>query len=111
MAATYGSTLFKHVYARYDSEDGKVYRVIIREDLGTKTGLQADGAADGGIWKGRRRRMRHANYKGTGAGNETIKRSYPCSNQYWTQHADLQHTIEMDGVTLQLTGFSGEKTR
>lgn len=109
MPATYDN-LFARQYALYDSEDGKTYRIKIRTAVGNQTGLAADGNATGGVWSKNKKYTRKAHYKGQGA-DVIIKRSYPCSNAYWTQHADLAHTISVDGLTLQLTGFTGEKLR
>lgn len=107
MPATYSANFFKKAYALYDGETGTTYRVKVRLELGTQTGLGADGAADGGIWTKNHKYLRRAHYKGEGV-DQIVKRTYPCSRQYWIDHADLNHTITMDGLTLHLTGFSGE---
>lgn len=107
MPAVPSATLFKHVYALYDSIDGKTYRTRIREDLGTQTGLGGDGAASGGALSRNHKYLRRAHFKGSGA-NQDVKRTYLCSAGFMNSHLDLNAVINMDGIQLQLTGFSGE---
>lgn len=109
MPATYGATLFKHISSVYDSEDGKFYKITIRQDLGTKTGL-GTGTVNAGRWIGAKR-LRHAHFRGKTGLDQLIKRSYPCSNKFWLDNINKSPAAEitMDGVVMVLTGFTGEK--
>jgi hypothetical protein len=106
---TYGATLFKHINSTYDAEDGKVYSIKIRTDLGTKTGL-GGGTVNAGRWIGAKR-LRKAHFRGKTGLDQLIKRTYPCSNAYWTANVNKSPAAEitMDGVVMVLTGFTGEK--
>lgn len=107
MPATPSATAYKHIYALYDSADGKTYRTKIRQDLGTQTGLAADGASTGGALAKNHKYCRRAHFKGDGA-NSDVKRTYLCSKDFFDAHVGTAATITMDGITLVLTGMSGE---
>lgn len=107
MPATYAATLFKHISSTYDSEDGKIYAIKVRQDLGVKTGL-GSGTVNGGVWIGAKR-MRHAHFRGKAGLDQLIKRSYPCSNKFWSDNVGKHTEISMDGIVMVCTGFTGEK--
>ena len=105
---TYTGTLFNHITVSYDAEDGKIYSIGIRQDLGNKTGLSATPAPNAGRWQNAKK-LRRAHFRGKTGLDRLIKRSYPCSNAWWKDHVGVHTEITMDGVVMVLTGFTGEK--